>query len=160
MVTERAWVQTPAEGTIFHAPFIWINSWKRIKSPGTVACAVILKMGGWTLWMVYIYICTKALNALWVGSWPRPTKSNGRGENHLGRRVPSSQTSLYRSLWGEYHVHRPLFTGGPSGLGIQGTPLAAHLSPSLSPLAALFYLPFTDFWWKFSSTHIQCKVMF
>jgi hypothetical protein len=76
-------------------------------------------MGGWTLWTVNIYICTKAINALWVDSWPRP-KSNGRGENHLGRRVPSSQTSLYRSLWGECHVHRPLFTGRPSGLGVQG----------------------------------------
>ena len=54
-----------------------------------------------------------------VDGWPRP-KSNGRGENHLGRRVPSSQTSLYRLLWGEYHVNRPLFTGRPSGLGIQG----------------------------------------
>jgi hypothetical protein len=75
-------------------------------------------MGGWTLWMVDIYICTKAINALWVDSWPRP-KSNERGENHLGRRVPSSQTSLYRSLWGECHVHRPLFTGRPSGLGVQ-----------------------------------------
>ncbi len=76
-------------------------------------------MGGWTLWMVDIYICTKAINALWVDSWLRP-KSNGRGENHLGRRVPSSQTSLYRSLWGECHVHRPLFTGRPNGLGVQG----------------------------------------
>ena len=24
------------------------------------------------------------------------------------------------SLWGECHVHRPLFTGRPSGLGVQG----------------------------------------
>jgi len=84
-------------------------------------------MGGWTLWMVDIYICTKAINALWVDSWPRP-KSNERGENHLGRRVPSSQTSLYRSLWGECHVHRPLFTGHPSGLGVQGK---CHVYPSL-----------------------------
>ncbi len=57
--------------------------------------------------------------ASWVDSWPRP-KSNGRGENFLGRRVPSSQASLYRLLWGECHVHRPLFTGRPSGFGIQG----------------------------------------
>jgi hypothetical protein len=64
-------------------------------------------------------IYTKAINVLWVDSWPRP-KFIGRGENHLGRRVPSSQTSLYRSLWREYHVHRPLFTGCSSGLGIQG----------------------------------------
>jgi hypothetical protein len=115
----ESWVQTPAEETIFHAPFIWIKSWKNFLSPGTVACAVILQMGGWTLWMVDIYIYTKAINALWVDSWPRP-KSNGRGENHLGRRVPSLQTSLYRSIWGECHVHRPLFTGRPSGLGFQG----------------------------------------
>ncbi len=54
-----------------------------------------------------------------VDGWPRP-KSNGRGENHLGRRVPSSQTSLYRLLWGKCNVHRPLFTGRPSGLGVQG----------------------------------------
>ncbi len=37
----------------------------------------------------------------------------------LGR-VPCSQISLYRLLWGEYHVHRPLFTGCHSGLGVQG----------------------------------------
>jgi hypothetical protein len=41
-------------------------------------------------------------------------------KNHLERKVPSSQTSLYRLLWGEYHVNRPLFTGRPSGLGILG----------------------------------------
>ncbi len=76
-------------------------------------------MGLWILWRVDIYVCTKAINALWVDSWPRP-KSNGRGENHLRRRVPSSQTSLYRSLCGKCHVHRPLFTGRPSGLGVQG----------------------------------------
>jgi hypothetical protein len=35
---------------------------------GTVTCAVILQMGGWTLWMVDIYICTKAINVLWVDS--------------------------------------------------------------------------------------------
>ena len=61
-------------------------------------------MGGWTLWMVDIYICTKAINALWVDSWPRP-KSNGRE----------------KFIWGgECQVHRPLFSGRPSGLGIQG----------------------------------------
>ncbi len=38
----------------------------------------------------------------------------------MGRRVQSSHTSLYKSLWGEYHVHRPIFTGCPSGLGVQG----------------------------------------
>jgi hypothetical protein len=32
-------------------------------------------------------------------------------KSHLERRVLSSQASLYRLLWGEYHVHRPLFTG-------------------------------------------------
>ncbi len=64
-------------------------------------------MGGWTLWMVDINIFTIAINALWVDSWPRP-KSNGRGENHLGRRVPSSQTSLYRLLWGECHMFTDL----------------------------------------------------
>ncbi len=26
-------------------------------------------------------------------------------------------------LWGEYHVHRPHFTGHPSGLGVKGRPL-------------------------------------
>jgi hypothetical protein len=55
-MTERSWVQTPAEESTFHAQFIWIKSWKQIYSPGTVACAVILQMGGWTLWMVDIYI--------------------------------------------------------------------------------------------------------
>jgi hypothetical protein len=24
-------------------------------------------------------------------------------------------------LWGEYHVHRPHFTGRPSGLGVMGS---------------------------------------
>jgi hypothetical protein len=54
--------------------------------------------------MVDIYICTKAINALWVESRPRP-KSNGRE----------------KFIWGgECQVHRPLFSGRPSGLGIQG----------------------------------------
>jgi hypothetical protein len=56
----------PAEETIFHAPFIWIKLQKNIYSPGTVACAVILLMEGRLLWMVYI--CTKAMNDLWVNS--------------------------------------------------------------------------------------------
>jgi len=34
---------------------------------GTVACVVILQMGGWTFWMVDICICTKATNALGGG---------------------------------------------------------------------------------------------
>ncbi len=55
--------------------------------------------------------------------WP---KSSGRGKNHLGRRVPSLQTSLYRSLWGGYHVHRPLFIGHSSGLG--NLPISLHRS--------------------------------
>jgi hypothetical protein len=57
------------------------------------------------------YICTKAINALWVDSWPRQ-KSNGRGKKSSGEesakftdlslqvalgRVPCSQTSLFRS---------------------------------------------------------------
>jgi hypothetical protein len=101
-------------------------------------------MGGWTLWMVDIYICTKAINALWVDSWPRP-KSNERGENYLGRRVPSSQTSLYRSLWGECHVHRPLFTGRPSGLGVQGK---CQVYPSLfiDPPLQVPSLPISLYW--------------
>ncbi len=53
-------------------------------------------MGGWALWMVDKYICTKAVNVLWVDSWPRP-KSNGRVKKYLGRRMPSSQDSLHRS---------------------------------------------------------------
>ena len=57
-MTERSWVQTPTEETIFNAPFIWIKSveQKEIMEcsnlPGIVACAVILLMGGWTLRMV------------------------------------------------------------------------------------------------------------
>ncbi len=41
--------------TIFHAPFIWIKSWNKrnilviSNQCGTVACAVILLKGGWTL---------------------------------------------------------------------------------------------------------------
>ncbi len=31
--------------------------------------------------------------------------------------VPCLQTSLYNSLWVVYQVHRPFFTGCPSGLG-------------------------------------------
>jgi hypothetical protein len=76
-------------------------------------------MGGWTLWMVEIYICTKAINALWVDSY-QDQSPKGEEKSYLGRRVLSSQASLYRLLWGEYHVHRPLFTGCPSGLEIQG----------------------------------------
>jgi hypothetical protein len=49
----------------------------------------------------------------------------------FGWRVPSSQTSLYRLLRGEYHVHRPLFTGHPGGLVSQGK-------------CQVFESPFTD----------------
>jgi hypothetical protein len=61
-MTERSWVQTPAEVTIFHAPFIWINSKDQKREimeimecsnlPGIFACAVILLMGGCGLRMV------------------------------------------------------------------------------------------------------------
>ena len=42
----------PAVETIYHAPLIWIKSMKAKiveKEPGTVACAVILQRGGWSL---------------------------------------------------------------------------------------------------------------
>jgi hypothetical protein len=45
----------PAAETIYHAPLIWIKSMKAKiveKLPGTVACAVILQRGGWSLRMV------------------------------------------------------------------------------------------------------------
>ncbi len=35
--------------------------------------------------------------------------------------APCLLTSLYRSLQGEYHVHRPHFTGRPSGFGVMGS---------------------------------------
>jgi hypothetical protein len=41
-----------AAGTIYHAPLIWIKSMRAKiveKLPGTVACAVILQRGGWSL---------------------------------------------------------------------------------------------------------------
>ncbi len=41
--------------------------------------------------------------------------------NHLRVSAPCLLTSLYRLLWGEYHVHRPHFTGRPSGLGVMGS---------------------------------------
>ncbi len=28
-MTERSWVQTPTEETIFQAPFIWIKAWSK-----------------------------------------------------------------------------------------------------------------------------------
>ncbi len=40
-------------------------------------------------------------------------------KNHLRSSVPCLQASLYRSLWVVYQVHRPPFTGCPSGLGNQ-----------------------------------------
>jgi hypothetical protein len=55
-MTERSWVQTPTEETIFHAPFIWFNSMEQkeimecTNLPGIVACALIPL--GWTLWTV------------------------------------------------------------------------------------------------------------
>jgi hypothetical protein len=48
-MTERSWVQTPTEKTIFQAPFIWI---KNLEQLGIVAYAVILQKGGWTLRML------------------------------------------------------------------------------------------------------------
>jgi hypothetical protein len=54
-LTERSWVQTPVEKTIFQAPFILIKSLEGKElmecsnRPGIVACAVIPLMGGWTL---------------------------------------------------------------------------------------------------------------
>ena len=67
------WLKPPTEENIFHVPFIWIKSWKQNKSPGTVACAIVLQTVGWTLWMVDIYICIKAINTLWVDQ-ESPTK--------------------------------------------------------------------------------------
>ncbi len=40
----------------------------------------------------------------------------GKEKNHLGRRVQSTQVSLYRLLWGEYYVHRVCLTGCPSAV--------------------------------------------
>ena len=57
-MTERSWVQTPTEETIFQAPFIWIKNLEQEEImecsnlPGIVAWAVILLMGGWILRMV------------------------------------------------------------------------------------------------------------
>jgi hypothetical protein len=53
-MTERLWVKTFTEETIFHAPFILIKSMEQkeiqyFNLPGIVACAVIPLMGGWTL---------------------------------------------------------------------------------------------------------------
>jgi hypothetical protein len=51
-MTERSWVQTPTEETIFQAPFIWIKNLEQKSSgnkPGIVAYAVILQKGGWNL---------------------------------------------------------------------------------------------------------------
>jgi hypothetical protein len=42
----------PAVEIIYHAPLIWMKSMKAKiveKSPGTVACVVILQRGGWSL---------------------------------------------------------------------------------------------------------------
>jgi len=57
-MTERLWVQTPAEETIFQAPLISIKSLKQKEImkcsnlSGIVAYAVIALMGGWALQMV------------------------------------------------------------------------------------------------------------
>ena len=64
-------------------------------------------MGGWTLSMVDIYICTKAINDLWVDSLPRP-KSYGRGNPMCWHGLVVGNMDY---LGGEYQVHRPLFTG-------------------------------------------------
>jgi hypothetical protein len=62
-------------------------------------------MGGWTLRMFDIYICTKAIKM------------------HFGWIVDHDQSPMEEEkiTWGgERQVHRPLFTGCPSGFGIQG----------------------------------------
>jgi hypothetical protein len=63
----------------------------------TVACAVCNLANGRVDFVDvgHIYLHQGNKNAFWVDSWPIP-KSNGRGENHLGRRAPSSHTSLYK----------------------------------------------------------------
>ena len=154
-MTLRSWVWTPAEETIFHAPFTWIKSRSIALSPGTVACAVILIMGGWAF--------IDGFSALWVNKLPRP-KFNGRecagmtltilagwvskgNMKHLWRRVPSSQASLYRLPRGEYHFHWPLFAGHPSGFGSQVrskfTDLSLHpLVFTLRHTYKPFYLPY------------------
>jgi hypothetical protein len=37
-----------------------------------------ITLGGWTLWMAYIYSCNKTINTLRVDSCPR-SSSNGKG---------------------------------------------------------------------------------
>ena len=80
---------------------IWMESKYFVNYSGPVTNAENTKADTpkilrYIFWHIDIYICTKAIHTLWVDSWPR-LKSNGRGENHLGSRVPCSQTSLYRS---------------------------------------------------------------
>jgi hypothetical protein len=39
-MTERLWVQTPTEETIFQAPFIWIKAWNKIEWKLTWHCCI------------------------------------------------------------------------------------------------------------------------
>jgi hypothetical protein len=48
-------------------------------------------MGGWTLWMVDIYICTKAINVFWVDSWPSGLGIQGKCQVY---RSPFTDPSL------------------------------------------------------------------
>jgi hypothetical protein len=57
-MTERPWVQTPTEETIFQAPFIWLKNLEHKLSgnlTGIAEYAVILQKGGWTFedsWLI------------------------------------------------------------------------------------------------------------
>ena len=64
-MTERSWVQTTTQETIFQAPFIWTNSLEQKEImecsnlPGIVTCAAIPLMGGWTLRLIKSNFITK-----------------------------------------------------------------------------------------------------
>ncbi len=76
-----------------------------------------------TICFVYTYSRSGLMKSLWA----RQKSDNINrtititGCNHLRSSAPCLLTSLYRLLWGEHQVHRPHFTGRPSGLGVMGS---------------------------------------
>jgi hypothetical protein len=89
---------------IFIFPICLDQRMKAIFSPGTVACAAILLMGGWTLWVDGLYgICTKA-NALWKIKIKVQWKKENENRCHFLVRVGVA-------WWSMSHFHRVPFAG-------------------------------------------------
>ena len=115
-VTERSWVWTPSLETIFihHSKHGSKNliSWH--------ICMCCNPKMGWGDGLWGWFICTKAINALWMDKLISQTKSNGiRKPCNFLAKVDGVWwcMSLQKYFTGQsrYHVYRPLFTVGLVG---------------------------------------------